>query len=451
MLTSRRLRMGAEAIGGSMSTRAVRPPAFVPALRDRFVASRWAVPAIFALALLLRLALAVALPQAPLSDGAYYVDRATELAAGLGYQEGGIPTAYWPIGFPALLAAGVLLFGSPVVAAVALNLVAAAAILWLILWFGRTLAGSEFAARVAALLYAVYPAHIAYTGAPLSETTSTAVSIAAFALLIAARRDWRGLVIAGLLFGAATLMRAQMMLFPAGALIAIAIVYRDFGWRDMARAALVVHLALAAVVLPWSLRNLQVLDAFVPVSTNGGISLYYGANDHATGDWYAWDNEAMWTRIGIPYAERVERQVEADRRWRGLAQRWIAAHPAQWSALGVKKMGLLWYKDSDGFWSLSASYPALATPILIAQAANQLFYLAVLALAAVCLWAATVALIRGDATRRPLALLFCVPLFATLTAFAFTGQIRYHYPAMPFLLVAAGWTLARFADRRSTA
>jgi hypothetical protein len=43
-----------------------------------------------------------------------------------------------------------------------------------------------------------------------------------------------------------------------------------------------------------------------------------------------------------------------------------------------------------------------------------------------------------------------MPLFVTLLAFFFTGQVRYHYPAMPFVIVAAALTLARWLDRPQT-
>ena len=95
----------------------------------------------------------------------------------------------------------------------------------------------------------------------------------------------------------------------------------------------------------------------------------------------------------------------------------------------------------------SATYPARSDLWRAAQALNQLFYLLLLGLAAVALWAAGLARRRGLEPPRPLLLLGCMPAFATLTAFAFTGQIRYHYPAMPFLIVAAGWTLARLLAR----
>ncbi|HEX8382524.1 MAG TPA: hypothetical protein VF592_04020 [Sphingomonas sp.] len=410
----------------------------------RFTQARWIVPAIMTLALALRLAIMLVLPQQPVSDSLWYLDRAADLVRGLGYQEKGHPTAFWPVGYPALLAASQTAFGPSLLGPLLLNLAAAAATLALILWFARHLGAGELAARLAALLYALYPAHIVYAGQTASETTSTALAMAAFALLIAGRRRAALLVAAGLLFGAATLMRAQLLLFPIGAIVALMIVYRDVRWRDGLRVALLVHLALAAVVAPWTWRNWRELGAFVPVSTNGGIALYYGANDRTTGGWYAWERTPVWDQVvPIPYAQRVERQVELDRHFKVAATRWIADHPGRWTALGVRKVALLWLKDSDAFWGLHATYPARSGLWRAVQALNQLFYLALLALAAVALWTAGRARWRGPEARWPLLLLGCMPAFATLTAFAFTGQIRYHYSAMPFLIVAAGWTLAR--------
>ncbi|MDO7842477.1 glycosyltransferase family 39 protein [Sphingomonas immobilis] len=405
--------------------------------------ARWGLPAIVAVALAVRLALALALPQQPISDGLWYMDHAAEMARGLGYQEAGYVTAFWPVGYPAVLAAAMSLLGPTLSAAILLNLIATAAIVLLIVRIGAQLGLDGLATRIAAALYALYPAHIVYAGQPVSETVATAVAMAAFALLIGARgRRW-GSLAAGLLFGIATLMRPQMMFFPAGMLVAMALTLRDFGWRGALRAALPLYLALAAVVTPWSLRNAAELGAAVPVSTNGGIALYYGANDRATGDWYAWERTPVWdaTGVGIPYKQHIVEQVELDRRFKALAVDWIKRNPGRWTALGFRKMALLWERDSDAFWALDIGYPALATPIAAVRVFNQLCYFAILALGLSALGVALPALWRRERLA-PLLMLACMPAFATLTAFAFTGQGRYHYPAMPFLFVAAGWTLA---------
>ena len=425
-----------------------RPP--IAAWREAFAEGRRVLPAIFLIAILLRLALILFLPQQPMSDGEWYMARAAEIASGMGYQQDGHPTAFWPVGYPALIAGTMLVFGKGMLGPLLLNLASAIAILWLVLWFGRRVAASELAARLAALLYAIYPAHIAYTGASLSETSYTAVAMAAFALLVARPKDWRFLALSGLLFGLATLMRPQTMLFPIGALIALVLVFRAFRWTDAAKALLILAVAGSAVVLPWTLRNRSVFGETVLVSTNGGVALYTGASDRATGDHFTWEDPSLWREIGFPMAERNARQVELDRHLKELSWAWIAEHPGRWLALGPKKVLILWTKDSDAFWSLKASHPALELPLTAAQALNQLFYLAILALAAFCAFVATRALVRREEPTMPLGLLFCMPLFVSLLAFGFTGQIRYHYPAMPFLIVAAGWTLAQLLRRQRT-
>ena len=408
----------------------------------------WVVPALFALALLLRLAMLVLLPQDPVSDGEWYMVRAAELARGMGYQEAGHPTAFWPVGYPALLAGSMLLFGPGLFGPLLVNLVSVAMILGAIVWLGRALGAGALATRIALLLYALYPAHIAYVGQPCSETASTAIGMGAFVLLIVGRKRSLALIGAGALFGLATLLRAQMMLFPIGVIVAMLLAFRDFRWRDALRAAVLVHITLAAVVLPWSLRNVAQMGAFVPVSTNGGVALFYGANDRATGDWFAWERTPYWDEtVGIPYSQRVAQQVELDRRFKARATQWIAAHPAQWSVLGIRKMVLLWLKDSDAFWSLEKTYPDRSTLWRGVQGLDQLYYMALVGLGLFALGIAVRDRSRGRWERAPLLLLGCMPAFATLTAFGFTGQTRYHYPAMPFLILAAGWILALILRR----
>lgn len=409
-----------------------------------FETARWVVPAIFALALTLRIGVLLFLPQQAISDSEWYMVRAGEMARGMGYQEAGHPTAFWPVGYPGLLAGSMMLVGPGLLGPLLINLVSVAVILGAILLLARALGAGALASRIAILLYALYPAHIAYTGQPSAETASTALGLAAFVLLIIGRKHGAALLIAGILFGLATLMRTQMMLFPVGVIVALMLAFRDFRPRDALRAAVLVHLTLAATVLPWSLRNVEQMGSFVPVSTNGGVSLFYGANDRATGDWFAWERTPYWdTVVGIPYSQRVEQQVEIDRRFKAKAKAWIIAHPGQWSLLGIKKVVLVWLKDSDAFWSLDKTYPDRNLAVRAIQALDQLYYALLVGLGLATLAVAARSRLRGEWERAPLLMLACMPAFVTLTAFGFTGQTRYHYPAMPCLILAAGWMLAR--------
>lgn len=429
-----------------MAVAALRPARHATA---SWLSHRWAIPAILVLCLVSRIAVAVAWPQQPFSDGAFYLERAAELATGRGYMEAGHATAFWPVGHPLLLAGADRLFGPGMTGAVALNVLASLATLALMMWFGSYVLKAPLAGRAAALLYAVYPAHIVYVGTSLSEPAAAAAGMAGLSALVAARGRWAWLLGAGLMFGLATLMRTQMLLFPIGALIGVVWVQRC-GWRTGARAALPLALGMAVIVAPWSLRNLAELGT-PALSTNGGIALITGANDRATGDHMLLDPAELDRARKVPAAERISRQVEVDGNLRAAAVRWIADHPGEWLALGVRKVAILWSKDTDAFWSLQASYPRAAPAIAAGQAVNQLFYLLLLALAVPALWTGARALLTGRSEGRQLALLLLMPAFVSLTAFVFTGQTRYHHPAMPFVALAAGWTLARWIQRPSGA
>ncbi len=395
--------------------------------------------------LALRLLFVLVLPQQPFSDGAWYVDRARGLVAGLGYKENGVATAFWPAGYPVLLGAVATLLPMKL-AILLINFAAATATMLLIARLGTSVVGSGRAGRIGTLIYALYPAHIAYTGAPLAEGVSTALVLGGFALLIERTRI-AGAVAAGLLFGLATTMRAQILYFPAGIIVALAILPRVPSWRPALTAGLIAYLAMGVAVAPLTLRNCHALGTCVLVSTNGGVALRTGASDDATGDHLDW-NRARWDKEGIPFDARVARQVEADAHFRRSAIDWISANPARWVALMPVKAVMLWTKDSDGFWFVKGSYPKLERPLTLVQFANQGYYFAILLLALPSLWVGLVGLWRRDPARRQLLLLFLMPAFVTLTAIVFTGQQRYHYPAMPFLVLAAAATLARMHDKR---
>jgi hypothetical protein len=125
-----------------------------------------------------------------------------------------------------------------------------------------------------------------------------------------------------------------------------------------------------------------------------------------------------------------------------MATRWIAERPGDWVALGGRKMLSLWTKDTEGFWGLAHSYPNRQQLWSGLQWTNQAFYMLMLGLAGICFAVGLAGLVRGRSDHAPLLLFACTPIFVTLLAFGFTGQTRYHYPAMPLVLVAAGWTLA---------
>lgn len=416
-----------------------------------FATSRGALFALFALFIGLR-ALAILLDVTPSSDAAWYYSRADMLANGLGYQgDHGEPTAYWPPGWPLALSVAFRAFGTSTVVVGLVNLAFAGLAAWLTLDLGRKLFASELAGRTALLLLAVYPNSILYVPLALTEVFYTTLLLAACWLLIARKGGLR-LVLAGLVFGMATLVKAQtLVMVPLICLIGL--LRDDEIWARIpgiiARAAFLIGVA-ALVVAPWTIRNHRELGAWVAVSTNGGITLLTGNNDTARGGFTPEDPvvKALDARTDL---DEMEYDAEAKR----LGVEWVKAHPAQFVKLMPMKLLRLWGPDGEGQWAYetdSPAYKAAPWAFTALRAVNQLWYLALLALFAVA--AVLMIHIRRAAGTRVIdwwVLPYGVALYPSAIAMVFSGQSRFHYPVMPFVCVAAGWVIARWLVRRGDA
>lgn len=414
-----------------------------------FATSRGALYGLFALFAALRAA-AILLDVTPTSDADWYYKRAADLAAGLGYLSiNGEPTAYWPPGWPMAMSVAFRLLGTSTVTVGLLNLVSAVLAGWLTYDLARRLFGSELSGRLALALLAVYPNSILYVPLALTEVFYTTLLLAGCWLLIARKGALR-LVFAGLVFGIATLVKAQtLVVIPLICLIGLLrdgqIVRRTPG--VIARGAFIIACA-ALVVAPWTIRNHEVMGAWIPVSTNGGITLLTGNNDSARGGFTPEDPvvKALDARTGLT---EMEYDAEASR----LGKEWIKAHPAEFLKLMPLKLFRLWGPDGEGQWAYETGSPAWkAAPwaFTLLRAANQLWYFALLGLFA----AAAILMIRkrrasGERVIDWWLLPYGIALYPSAIGMVFSGQSRFHYPVMPFVCMAAAWVLAEWLTRRT--
>jgi 4-amino-4-deoxy-L-arabinose transferase-like glycosyltransferase len=135
------------------------------------------------------------------------------------------------------------------------------------------------AGLVAALVVAIYPATLEYTGMLMTEPlAATLLAGAMLAILWAADGGpaWRWAV-PGLTLGALALVRPEYL--AIGVLLAILIFLRQrlhMPWKQALVAAGIVVLGIVVVVAPWTVRNAVALHRFVTVSTGGGQVLYSG-------------------------------------------------------------------------------------------------------------------------------------------------------------------------------
>ncbi|MGN6662747.1 MAG: ArnT family glycosyltransferase [Solirubrobacterales bacterium] len=164
---------------------------------------------------------------------------------------------------------------------------------------GRRRFGSA-AGLFAAFAVAVYPPFLHTTGELMSEPPAMLTLPAAIlAFLWASDRQrtanpavpgmrgqlWPWLV-PGLLFGLTAMFRPEYLLVAAAFAVLAAIrVWRERGWRRGLAGAAILLAAVVLPILPWTVRNLVVLERVVPISTGGGKALYVGTFLPADGEY----------------------------------------------------------------------------------------------------------------------------------------------------------------------
>ncbi len=395
------------------------------------------LPTCFVLYVALRLALILLVPVQPGSDAGWYLGRALTLLESGHYSENGLYTAYWPIGYPGFLSLLFKISGPSILAAQVANLVFASASFWLLYALAKRLFADESVARLAVLLLTLYPNHIAYVPVLLTEHMYTCILLLG-CLLLLVRKSWSSVVIAGFLFGLATLVKTQtIVVAPALALFAGYHRGSAYPLRGALIRAVVVGIVALATVSPWTYRNYQVFGTFILVSTNGGMTMLTGNNPSVVGDYGRNFSEDDPLVKAARFS--VADQVAADRRARELAWAWIRENPAQFLSLVPKKAFRLWAPDGEGEWEYQRGTPSYEQNVWAfrtARIANQCFYLAILVLSA---WA----FVRLVKRRAPpeVFLGFVLAALTTALCIVFSGQSRYHFPVMPFLICYAAWII----------
>jgi 4-amino-4-deoxy-L-arabinose transferase-like glycosyltransferase len=289
-------------------------------------------------ALIPRLFVAIAWSREPVWDGHYYHFGAMRIAQGLGYSEDALvagariwrPWCHYPVGYSGMLAAAYKVFGSGPLVAPALNAVIGA-LLAVVVHRLALRALTVNRARIAAGVVALDPGLIVYSAVLMSEVVS-----AFFILLgawIAARKSrWSSVVLSGVAFGIATLIRPSSLL--AAPLVAFVLPLPRM--ETLARAA-VVSVVAVATVLPWTYRNCRVMDGCALVSTNGGWNLAIGALT-TTGRF-----TTLHAKDGCPI---VTGQVQQDRCWAQVGVATIAKDPLRWLELIPKKLAQTYDHES---------------------------------------------------------------------------------------------------------
>jgi Dolichyl-phosphate-mannose-protein mannosyltransferase len=377
-----------------------------------------------------------------------YFHYGEEIARGHGYLSyiSGEPTAYYPIGYPAIL--GALYFvvlHTPIpdnllMATSLFHVVLGTATVWLVFRVGRAVSGVPGGLAAAAVL-AIWPNAIFIAPTLLLETTFMFLVAAAVALAVG--HDWqRGLpstsrlVVVGVVLGASVLVRP----FSVWLLLGLLIACRAIGasWRRTAASVAVPLLVVVVMMVPWTVRNLGAMDAFVPSSTNMGDTLCLDRSADATGGFRAAEGEGC-VDPGLPEVERnagnTRKAITFVVHRPHLEARQIVRRGRR--ILREDHFGLEEVQNLGGDDPLSARVVDTLTPIADG------YWFGVLTLSC----AGVVLLVRRRAERAQILIVLVTGAALLAVPLLLWGNPRFPAPLMPFMAVASGSAVAAAVDR----
>jgi hypothetical protein len=256
----------------------------------------------------------------------------------------------------------------------------------------------------------------------------------------------RRAALAGMLLGLAVLVRSTAALLPL--VIPLWLLLRRPA-RESWRAAATMTAASVLVLAPWALRNAVVVHSF-GLSTNGGYTIYQGANPHAKGP-----GDAYGKRWGI---RSVATETHQNSTLLQKSASYVVHHPLDWLGLVPAKFHylMIWkpgplqnvlvgQRGNDPRYGGYERHLSGAEATLVKGSLNHLWLYKVWHYS---YWVfGGIALVLATRKRLPgagLALLlvgFWIVFHVTLVH----GESRYMLSVTPLVAPALGWLLVRTA------
>jgi 4-amino-4-deoxy-L-arabinose transferase-like glycosyltransferase len=308
-------------------------------------------------------------------------------------------------------------------------------------------------AFISSLLFAFYGPGISLTLIALSEPVFTLL-LAGFTLsLLRGLRQpliWR-FALSGVLLGIATLARAVMQFYP---IFVLPVMFwsLDRQWRLVLPRFAVLCIAFAAVLLPWTVRNYLLFDAFIPASSHTSGAIYKSYFALGEPDYLRYRSvqeknmaliQALESRFGpVPGgSDKLEDYVvskglsedEVNQLAQQEGMKAIRAHPGRAVIQSLWSFIRLWFSLDYGLNPSLKSY-------LTAVTNGTLLGLAVVAL--ICF--------RSGGWLRLAVPLIVLVGFNTAVYTVALGIARYTVPVMPYCMVLAAQTIVHLLPQAST-
>jgi len=424
----------------------------------KIINSKYFILTCLIIAVVLRLAWIILTDSKPVSDSAWYYEKGIDIASGKGYSIEGIPTAYYPIGYPLFLSLVFTVFGNSIFAAMIMNLILSAGILVFTYFISKKIFDSENTGRISLFLFAIYPNFIAYTSILATEILFLFLLLYGIYILLKFKNNLWALLSAGFAWGLMSLVKPQGFFIPL--LIVAFLFLRDKkALTGKLKTLSIIYIIMLITLLPWVIRNYYVFNEFFILSTNEGINLLMGNNPYATGEYnldeqttmYIWESsnkypspdslaaklpyDPFWTRYG--YSD----ENTANKKIRKKAIDYIINNPSGELKLFTKK---LWYNYKKGNEAIGWAVPDLMSLpplkknciLVFSKAANYFYYFIMLLPVLYFIRLFYIRFVRRKTAVFPLIGLVII-LYFTILSLIFFGGYRFNFPALPWFIMFA--------------
>jgi len=329
--------------------------------------------------------------------------------------DAGLPTSYWPVGYPAYLMSLKVFIGNTIAAARVMNVVIALAlVVTLFAVFKSWLSDRE--QLVFILVTALFPNLVLSSNVILSDYLFTLFLWIAVWIYLRRKHSIASFAAMGLVLAVMSYLRPVALLLP---LVVVAALWWGGEWKACRYAALAGLLVFVVVLAPWTVRNYRVFGAFVPISTNGGYNFRMGSHPGASGG----VNHDFDYNVANP--DEAEESANAFK----AGEEEIFHHPLQTIVRMPKKIFELYRRgDSSLSWAFKRTEKPL-NPFLL----SFLFY-ATNASSYFVVYLGLVTILGCFVFRKTLAihpLLVILYLYVILVTLVFVGSERYLIPVLP--------------------
>ena len=207
----------------------------------------------------------------------------------------------------------------------------------LVFWIALKLYDRPRAALVAAALYALFAPIVILTKIPHLDVWGVYFTIGIVALAVRAwqsERPLAWLVGMGVLTGLGLYFRPGVLLLP----VALALAALPWiGWRRAVVAALVPLVAAAALAVPWTIRNYEEFDRFIPTRIGIGQNLWEGLGEIHNDFGALLDDRATARQVAREEPDLVYGTPEYDDYLRDKATDAIADHPGHFAEVVARR------------------------------------------------------------------------------------------------------------------